>query len=404
MELSRRGLIVGAATAGLAPLAARAQGTSPVRIGVLNDQSGPFSDTTGQGAVVSARMAAAELGGRVAGRSVEILFADHRNSPDVGSTIAREWFDNGGVDAIADLGNSAVALAVSFLAREKNKAVLVSAGGTTALTGAQCAPTTVQWTYDTYSNATTLARSLMQQGGDTWYFITADYTFGHNLQREATAAVVGGGGKVLGATAHPLNNLDFASLLLQAQASGAKVIALANGGDDTGRAIKQAQEFGLTQAHRFVGLSAMITDVVGLGLSTAQGLILTETFYWDLTPKTRAFAQRWSQQSRGRMPSMMQAGVYSVVLHYLEAVQALGRSEDGAAAVAYMKTQTYDDALFGRTTIRSDGRAMHDAYTFRAKAPSASSGTWDVYERLATLSADETVRPLADGGCKLSPS
>jgi branched-chain amino acid transport system substrate-binding protein len=396
MRLGRRSVLAGAA-AGFLPLAGRAEAGAPVRIGVLNDQGGVFSDTTGHGSVVSAQFAAADMGGHVAGRPVEIMFADHQNKPDVGAAIARDWFDRGGVDAIADLGNSAVALAVAGIAHEKNKAVLISAGGTTALTGAQCAPTTVQWTYDTWSNATTLARTMMQQGEDTWFFITADYTFGHNLQNEATATIVKSGGKVLGSAAHPLNTQDFSAFLLQAQASGAKVIGLANGGDDTGRSVKQAREFGLKQ--RMAGLSALITDVHGLGLPTAQGLYLTETFYWNLNDKTRAFSDRWAKPMGGRMPCMMQAGVYSVVLHYLEAVAALGRSDDGAAVVARMKAQPYDDPLFGRCSIRADGRALHDAYTFRAKAPAESHGPWDVYDTVATLTGEETVRPLADGGC-----
>jgi branched-chain amino acid transport system substrate-binding protein len=368
---------------------------------VLNDQSGVFSDSTGHGSVVAAQMAAADFGGHAAGRPVEIIAADHQNKPDVGASIARDWFDNHGVDAIADLGNSAVALAVAGVAHQKNKVVLVSAGGTTALTGAQCAPTTVQWTYDTWSNATTLARTMLGQGGDTWFFITADYMFGHNLQNEATAVILKAGGRVLGSAAHPLNTQDFSAFLLQAQASGAKVVALANGGDDTGRSMKQAREFGLTQTQRMVGLSAMITDVHALGLETAQGLYLTETFYWNLDDDTRAFGERWAKQMGGQMPDMMQAGNYSTVLHYLEAVQDLGRSDDGAAVVARMKAVTYDDKLFGRTHIRADGRAIHAAYTFRAKAPAQSHGPWDLYDLVATLTGEETVRPLAEGGCSM---
>jgi branched-chain amino acid transport system substrate-binding protein len=403
MMISRRSMLA-ASACGMLPFRARAEAAAPLRIGVLNDESGVFADSTGMGSVVSARMAAADFGGHAAGRPIEILNADHQNKPDVGASIARDWIDNHGVDAIADLGNSAVALAVANIAHQKNKAVLISAGGTTALTGSQCAPTTVQWTYDTWSNASTLARTMLAQGGDTWFFITADYTFGHNLQNEASEVILKAGGKVLGSVAHPMNTADFSAFLLQAQSSGAKVIALANGGDDTARSLKQAREFGLMQKQRMVGLSAMITDVHALGLPTAEGLILTETFYWNLNDRTRAFGERWAKQASGHMPDMMQAGVYSVVLHYLEAVQALRGSADGAAVVARMKAMSYDDPLFGRTTLRSDGRAIHDAYTFRAKSPGASKGPWDLYDLVATLPGEQTVRPLADGGCHMQQS
>jgi branched-chain amino acid transport system substrate-binding protein len=403
MIISRRGLLA-AVSASAVPFVVRAQGAAPLRIGVLNDESGVFADTSGLGSVLSAKLAAADFGGRVAGRPIEILAADHQNKADVGSAIARDWFDNHGVDAIADLGNSGVALAVASIAHQKGKAVLISAGGSTALTGSQCAPTTVQWTYDTWSNATTLARTMMRQGGDTWFFVTADYSFGHNLQNEATEVIVKDGGKVLGSVVHPIGTADFSAYLLQAQASGAKVIALANGGEDTGRSLKQAREFGIMQTQRMVGFAAMITDVHALGLPTAEGLILTETFYWDLNDKTRAFGERWSQQNRGRMPDMMQAGVYSVVLHYLEAVQVLGQSADGAAVVARMKSVGYDDPLFGKSSIRADGRAVHDAYTFRAKSPGQSSGPWDLYDLVATLPGEETLRPMKDGGCNMDRS
>ena len=382
------------------PARLRAQTSIPIRIGVLNDQSSVFSDSTGTGSVVAAQLAAEEITAKT-GLNIEILAADHQNKPDLGVSLARDWFDRGGVDAIADLGNSAVALAVSTIAREKNKACLVSAGGTTLLTGPQCSPNTVQWTYDTYAQTTALAQTLMADGKDSWFFITADYTFGQSLQDETTRAVTRLGGKVVGSVRHPLNSTDFSSYLLQAQASGAQVIALANGGEDTGRCAKQAREFGLTDRQTIVGLSMLITDAHAIGLDAAQGLFVTETFYWDLNDGTRAFAKSWSARRGGREPTMMQAGVYGVVLHYLKAAHALGAAADGAAVIRKMKAMPTDDPAFGRGSIRADGRGIHDNYVFRVKTPQESKSEWDLYNLVRTVPGDVAFRPMADGGCPL---
>ena len=383
------------------PTRGRAQSSGPVRIGVLNDQSSVFADSTGPGSVLSAQLAAEEFGAQT-GLKIEILAADHQNKADVGSAIARDWIDRQGVHAIADLGNSAVALAVSTVCRDKNKACLVSAGLTTLLTGAQCAPTTVQWTSDTYAQTTTLTQALMQAGKDTWFFITADYTFGQSLQDETTRALQRLGGKVVGSVKHPLNNADFSAQLVQAKASGAKVVALANGGDDTGRCAKQAREFGLVPAQTLAGLSMLITDAHAIGLDAAGGLLVTETFYWDLNEGTRDFSKSWSARNRGREPTMMQAGVYGVALHFLKAVHALGgKAEDGAAVVRRMKQMPTDDRAFGRGSIRADGRKIHDNYVFRVKTPGESKGEWDCYALAATIAGEQAFRPMDAGGCPL---
>ena len=401
-NITRRGamaLLGGVPALAALPGLASAQGAKPVRIGILDDMNGVFSDSTGMGSVIAARMAAADAGGRAAGRPVEIIFADHQNKPDVAVGIARSWFDEGGVDAIADLGNSAAALAVADVARQKNKAVLISAGGSTLLTGAACTPNTVQWTYDTYATANTLAKAMLRAHRGNWFFITADYTFGQSLQDEATRTLLANGGTVAGSAKHPLNTMDFSSFLLAAQATNAQVIALANGGDDTGRAVKQAREFGMKQP--IVGLSAMISDVMSVGQDTAQGLLLTESFYWDRNDGSRAFTKRWSPLNKGRYPTMMQAGVYGVVAHYLKAVTATGAAEDGAAVVAKMKAIPTDDPLFGKGIIRADGRKIHDMFVFQVKPPSASRHPGDFYDLEATIPGDQAFRPLSEGGCKL---
>lgn len=382
------------------PQTARAAGR-PVRIGVLNDQSGVFSDSSGPGSSLAAQLAAEDAEAML-GLKAEIVSADHGNKADVGAVIAREWFDRDGVDAVADLGNSAVALAVANICREKDKACLISAGGTTLLTGAQCAPTTVQWTYDTYAETTALAKALTEAGKTSWFFITVDYAFGLSLQDETTRALTRLGGKVVGAIRHPLGTTDFSSYLLQAQASGAQVIALANGGDDTARCVKQAAEFGVGGKQTLVGLSMLITDVHAVGLDAAQGLFLTETFYWDLNDRTRRFARRWAARNRNREPTMMQAGVYGVVLDYLKAVHALGGDAgSGARAVGQMKAMTADDDAFGRSTIRADGRTIHDNYVFQVKAPTQSHGPWDYYNLVSTIPGETAFRPMAEGGCPL---
>ena len=373
-----------------------------VKIGILNDQSGVFADSTGTGSTDAARLAAEDFGGKVAGMPIEIIAADHQNRADVGAGIARKWFDLEGVDAIADLGNSAVALAVNEIAREKNKTVLVSAGGTTTLTGSACSPNTVQWTYDTWSQSSAIGTALVKAGNRKWFFLTADYTFGYNLRDETSKVVLANGGEIVGSVRHPINSSDFSSFLLQAQASKANVIALANGGNDTANAIKQAQEFGIQKGGQIVvGLSTMITDIKALGLNAAQDLYVTETFYWDLTPETRAWSKRWSERNGGRYPTMMQAGVYGATLHYLKAVAAVGSTADGRKVVDKMKEMPTDDPLFGKGTILPNGRKIHDVYVFQVKSPEASKYPWDFYKLVSTLPGKQAFLTLEQSGCNL---
>jgi branched-chain amino acid transport system substrate-binding protein len=373
-----------------------------VKIGVLNDMSGLYADLSGQGSVVAAQMAVEAFGGSVGGVKIEIIGADHQNKADIGSNIARQWFDVNGVDVIVDVPTSSVALAVSDVAREKNKVLLVSGAAASDLTGPKCSPNTVHWTYDTWALANGTGKSVVQTGGDTWFFITADYAFGQALERDTTAVIKANGGKVLGAVRHPLNTADFSSFLLQAQSSGAKVIGLANAGGDTTNAIKQAAEFGIVQGGQsLAGLLVFITDVHALGLQTAQGLVLTEAFYWDANEATRKFSEEFAKRDRGIHPTMVHAGVYSAVLHYLKAVKALGSDTDGAAVVAKMKGMPTDDPLFGKGMIRVDGRHIHPMYLFEVKKPEESKGEWDYYKLRATIPADEAFRPLNQGGCPL---
>ena len=396
-RLTRRALL--AAPLLTLPSPGRTQ-DGPVRIGVLNDQSSVYSDGNGAGSVLSAHLAAEEFTAST-GMGVEILIADHQNKADVGLAIARDWFDRHGVHAVADVGNSAVALAVANLAREKDRACLISSGGTTLLTGAQCSPNTVHWTYDTYGTATALAQALVATGKESWFFIAADYTFGQSLEDSATEALKRLGGTVVGSVRHPLNTADFSSYLLQAQASGAKVVALANGGDDTDRCVKQAHEFGLTVSQALVGLAMVIVNLQSIGLDAAQNMLVSETFYWDLNDGTRAFSRRWSERNRGREPTMMQAGVYGVVLHYLKAVHELRSAASGAMVVRQMKAMPTDDLAFGPGAIRADGRALHNNYVFRVKTPEESRHPWDWYTLVSTVTGDRAFRPVSDGGCPL---
>ena len=383
--------------------AAHAQYTDGViKIGVLNDMSGLYSDLSGQGAVVAAKMAVEDFGAAAKGMKVEVVGADHQNKPDVGSNIARTWFDRDNVDVIVDVPTSSVALAVNEIAREKNKVFLVSGAAASDLTGPKCSPNTVHWTYDTWALANGTGKAMVKTGGDTWFFITADYAFGKALERDTTEIVQANGGKVLGSVRHPFPGTDFSSFLLQAQASKAKVIGLANAGGDTINAIKQAAEFGITQGGQsLAGLLVFISDVHALGLQTAQGLVLTEAFYWDQNDASRAFAKRFAPQFKNNMPTMVQAGVYAAVLHYLKAVEALKSDADGKAVVAKMKEMPTDDPLFGKGTIRPDGRKIHDMYLFEVKKPSESKGAWDYYKLRATIPAAEAFRPMKDGGCPL---
>ena len=406
---SRRSVIAGAAaTAAWGALPYRkasAQAANTIKIGVLNDGSGMYRDISGPTAAACARQAVADFGAR--GFNVEVLVADHQNRPDVGSNIARQWIDRDGVDVLLDVTTSSVALAVNDICREKNKVHLNSSAATSDLTGRACTPNTIHWTYDTWMLAKSTGGAMVRAGGDTWFFITADYAFGHALERDTGGFVRAAGGRVLGQVRTPFpGTTDFSSFLVQAQASRAKVVGLANAGGDTINSIKQAAEFGLTR--RGVKLAALlmfISDVHALGLQTAQGLVCTETFYWDLNDRTRAFTQRvlpnMPQQLR---PGMAQAGCYSGALHYLKAVADMGvaaAKADGAATVARMKAMPVDDDAFGPTSIRVDGRRIMPAYLLEVKAPGESRGPWDYYKLLQTTPADEAFRPLAEGGCSL---
>ncbi len=372
-----------------------------VKIGVLNDQSSLYADLTGQGSVLAARMAVEDFGAAAKGLKVEIIFADHQNKADVGANVARQWYDADKVDVIVDTPNSAVALAVNQITRDKGKAFLVSGAATSDLTGKACSPNTIHWTYDTWALANGTGNAIVRTGGDTWFFLTADYAFGLALERDTEAVVVKNGGKVLGRVRHPLNTADFSSFLLQAQASKAKIVGLANAGGDTTNAIKQGAEFGVVKGgQNFAGLLVFLTDVHGLGLQTAQGLIFTEAFYWDANEKTRAWGKKFAERNRGIHPTMIHAGVYSAVTHYLKAVDAL-KTDDGTKVIAKMKATPTDDPLFGKGTIRQDGRKIHPMYLFEVKKPSESKYAWDYYKVRATIPAEQAFRPIEQGDCPL---
>jgi branched-chain amino acid transport system substrate-binding protein len=373
-----------------------------VKLGVLNDMSSLYADISGPGSVIAAKMAVQDFNPAAHGMNVEIISADHQNKPDVGSNIARQWFDVDHVDAILDVPTSSVALAVSDVTREKNKVFLVSGAATSDLTGPKCSPNTIHWTYDTWMLAHGTGGALVKTGGDTWFFLTADYAFGHALERDTTAVVQAAGGKVLGAVDHPLNTQDLSSFLLQAQASKAKIIGLANAGGDTINSIKQGAEFGITAGgQQFAGLLVFVTDVQALGLKTAQGLVLTETWYWDMNDANRAWTKRWQAERPGKFPSMVVAGVYSATLHYLKAVAALKSAADGKAVVNEMKALPTDDPLFGKGYVRADGRKVHPAYLFQVKKPEESKYPGDDYILRATIPAEEAFRPLKDGNCPM---
>jgi branched-chain amino acid transport system substrate-binding protein len=379
-----------------------AQAQVNVKIGVLSDMSSLYADIGGPGSVTAAKLAVQDFNPAAHGMNVEIVSADHQNKPDVGSNIARQWFDVDHVDAIVDVPTSSVALAVSDVTREKNKVFLISGAASSDLTGSKCTPNNVHWTYDTWMLAHGTAGALVKTGGDTWFFLTADYAFGHALERDATAVVLANGGKVLGAVNHPLNTQDFSSYLLQAQASKAKIIGLANAGGDTDNAIKQGAEFGITAGgQQFAGLLVFVTDVNALGLKAAQGLVLTETWYWDMNDANRAWSKRWQAEHPGKLPSMVVAGVYAETLHYLKAVAALKSAADGKAVVNQMKALPTDDPLFGKGYIRPDGRKIHPAYLFQVKKPEESKYAGDDYILRATIPAEEAFRPLKDGNCPM---
>ncbi len=384
-------------------VSAQAQYTDgTIKIGVMNDMSGLYADLTGPGSVVAARLAVEDFGAAAKGLKVEIVGADHQNKPDVGSNIVRTWIDVDKVDVIVDVPTSSVALAVSEIVKDKNKVFLVSGAAASDLTGPKCTPNTIHWTYDTWALANGTGKAIVKTGGDTWFFLTADYAFGHALERDTAAVVEKSGGKVLGKVRHPFPGTDFSSFLLQAQASKAKIIGLANAGGDTINSIKQASEFGIVKGgQKLAGLLVFISDVKALGLPTAQGLIFTEAWYWDTNDVNREFAKRFAAQNKGIYPSMIHAGVYSAVTHYLKAVSELKSDADGKAVVAKMKEMPTDDKLFGKGTVRADGRKIHDMYLFEVKKPEESKGPWDLYHLRATIPAAEAFRPLKEGGCPL---
>ena len=379
-------------------------GDKLVKIGVLSDLSSLYSDITGSGSVLAAQMAVEDSGLLSKGWKIEVVAGDHQNKADVGSGLARQWFDRDGVDVIVDVPNSAVALAVSGITREKNKVFLDSSAATSDLTNAQCSPNTIHWTFDTYMLAHGTGTGVVKAGGDTWFFLAADYAFGASLERDTAAVVKALGGKVLGDVKHSANTPDFSSFLLQAQASKAKVIGLANGGGDTINAIKQASEFGIVQGgQRLSPLLLFVTDVNSLGLKVAQGLTFTASFYWDLNDGTRGFSRRFADRMKNKaMPTMAQAGVASSVMNYLKALDAMGGNpQDGAAVVAKMKAMPTDDPLFGKGAIRADGRKIHPAYVFEVKKPEESRGPWDYYKLISTIPTNEAFLPLSESQCPL---
>jgi branched-chain amino acid transport system substrate-binding protein len=390
-------LVLGAATGAVAQ-------DKTIKIGNLTDMSGLYSDLGGVGSTLAAQMAVEDSGLAAKGWKVDVISADHQNKPDVGATTARQWIDVEKVDVIVDVLNSGVALAVNNVVKEKNSIMINSGAGTSDLTNAQCTPNTIHWSYDTYMLANSTGTALAKAGGDTWFFLTADYAFGAALERDTTAAVTKAGGKILGSVKHPLNSSDFSSFLLQAQASKAKIIGLANAGGDTTNAIKQAAEFGIVKGgQKLAGLLMFIPDVHSLGLPVAQGLNFTETFYWDMNDQTRAFSKRFQDRAKNKaVPSMVQAGVYAGLIHYFKALEAMGGNpHDGAKVVAKMKEMPTDDPLFGKGSIQPNGRKIHPAYLFEVKTPAESKGPWDYYKLVGTTPADQAFRPLSESTCSL---
>jgi branched-chain amino acid transport system substrate-binding protein len=371
-----------------------------VKIGVLNDMSSLYADISGPGSVEAARMAIADFGGTVNGKKIELISADHQNKPDIGSAIATQWFDNDGVDVIVDVPTSSVALAVQEVARNKGKVFLISGAAASDLTGKACSPTSVHWTYDTVALANGTGSAVVKAGGDTWFFITADYAFGHALERDTAKVVEDNGGKILGKVRAPLNTPDFSSFLLQAQSSKAKIIGLANAGGDTINSIKQAAEFGIVEGgQKLAGLLVFITDINSLGLQTANGLQLTEAFYWDQNDATRAWSKRFTEKMK-RQPTMVQAGVYGAIMHYLAAIKATG-SDDGLIVVKQMKATPVDDFMTKNGKIREDGTLVRDMYLFEVKKPSESKGPWDYYKQIAVIPGEEAFKLPGPNQCPL---
>ncbi|MGU3492938.1 ABC transporter substrate-binding protein [Xanthobacteraceae bacterium A53D] len=403
-RLSRRALMALAALA-LAPLPAAAQEAKPIKIGVLTDMSSLYADITGKGSVTATQMAVEDFNAAGQPLKVEIVSADHQNKADVAAAIARKWYDTEGVDMIIDVPNSAVALAVATIARERNKVVIASGPSSSDLTGKACSPNTIHWTYDTYALATGAATAVVESGGKSWFTLTADYAFGHAMEQDVKNVVSRSGGKVIGGVRAPLNTQDFSSFLLQAQASGSQVVGLINAGGDTINSIKQAVEFGIpASGQRLVATVLYVNDVHSLGLKVAQGLQFTEAFYWDLNDDTRAWTKRFAPRNEGRYPSALHAGAYASTLHYLKAARDLGSAADGRAVVDKMKALPTDDPLFGKGSIRVDGRKIHPMYLFQVKTPEESKYPWDYYNVVKTIAPDQVWRPLSEGGCSLVKS
>ena len=394
-------LIAGLGLAGAGMAQAQISG-NVVKIGVLSDMSGLYADIGGPGSVVAAKMAVDDyLKASKSQLKVEVVSADHQNKPDVGSSVARKWYDSDGVDMIIDVPTSSVGLAINQVTKEKGKAYINTGSATSDLTGKDCSPNTVHWLYDTWMLANGTGSAVVKSGGDTWFFLTADYAFGHALERDTSEVVKASGGKVLGSVRVPLATQDFSSFLLQAQSSKAKIVGLANAGGDTINSIKQASEFGITKGgQKLAGLLVFLPDVHGLGLNVAQGLQITEAFYWDLNDQTRAWSKRFAAANGGKYPSSDHAGVYAGALHYLKAVDA-AKTDDGAKIVAKMKELPTDDPLFGKGQVRADGRKIHPVHLFEVKKPSESKGPYDYYKVLQTIPADKAFRPIDQGNCPL---
>ncbi|RED34374.1 amino acid/amide ABC transporter substrate-binding protein (HAAT family) [Rhodopseudomonas thermotolerans] len=381
-----------------APAWAQQQG--PVKIGLLGDFQSVYSDIGGQGNVEAAKMAIEEMGGTMFGQPIEFISADVQNKPDIAASLARKWYENENVDMIVDLPTSATALAAMEMSKKFEKIMIVTDAASSDITGKSCSPYTAHWTYDTYSNAHTVGSAIVKNGGDTWFFITADYLFGHSIERDTGEVVKAAGGKILGSARHPLNNADFSSFLLQAQSSKAKIIGMANGGGDTINTIKQAAEFGIvTGGQKLAGIVMFISDIHSLGLKMANGLIITEAYYWDLNDRTRAFGKKFYERTK-RMPTMNQAATYSATLHYLKAVKAAG-TKDTKTVLAKMREMPVRDAFTDNGTLREDGRMVHSMFLFEVKKPEESKAPWDYYKVLAEVPGDQAFRPLKDGGCPL---
>ena len=406
--MKRRTFLTGVCAAGLStkimsPAIVHASGDTPLKFGVLTDMTGLFADSSGKGSVVAAQLAIDECGGSVLGRPIEMIFADHQNKPDTGGNIAREWYDQNGVDVILDVPVSSICIAVQNFAKDRNKMFITSAGGSADLSGKLCSPNFIQWTYTTYALANVAGKAMLQRGGDTWFFVVADYAFGQALERDVTEVVIKGGGKSLGRAPHPINTMDFSSSLLTAKSSGAKVIALANAGGDTQNGIKQAEEFGLLGGdQRMVALLIDINDIRSVGLKSAQGLLATSGFYWDMDDRTREFSKRYSERM-GKPPGMMQAGVYSSTLNYIKSVQA-ANTKDPAAVVADLQTRTFNDAFARNGKLRADNLMIHDMYLAEVKKPSESNSPSDVYKILATVPGKDAFPPLETSACPIIAS